>query len=627
MKILLIHSDYLEYEVKKNTPVAEDISESMKQGRMEECLSIFTTVEKNDEGREKKVADKGVAEIEKVAEQLGVEKIMLYPYAHLSPELSSPDTAVEVLKEMETILSESYTVHRSPFGWYKAFKLSCKGHPLSELSKEITAEGGTREIKSKALTAEEDLESTWGILDPDGTFNELDVRKRIQGYDFNEKEKLEQFIVYESGGKRTGGKEPPHIKLMHGHELVDYEPGSDPGNLRYYPKGRMMKGLLEDYVSQMTREYGAMEIESPIMYDMDHPTLKSYLDRFPARQYSIETPDKNVFLRFAACFGQFLMAKDMTISYKNLPLRIYELTRYSFRVEQRGEISGLRRQRAFTMPDSHAMCRDMNEAKKEMLVRMKLAMSILKGIGVEMPSGLELGIRCTRDFFEEHRGHLIDLVKTYGKPALVEIWEDQFFYFVLKYEFNYIDPSGRASALVTDQIDVENAARYGITYVDEGGKEKHPYILHLSPSGGIERVMFTLLEKAAEDAARGVKPSFPYWLAPTQLRLLPVSEDQMDFVENLADEFDVVRVDIDDTNRTVGRKVREAEKEWIPYIVIIGSREVESNKLSVRVRESGEQVSMDVKELKKELNHRQAGLPFRGLPLPRMLSQRPVFVG
>lgn len=625
MKILLIHSDHLEYEVKKKTPVAEDIPQNMMAGGMEECLTVFTAVEKKDEGREDDVVEKGAMEIEKVAEQLGVDRVMLYPYAHLSPELSSPDTAVKVLKGLEHTLSHKYTVHRSPFGWYKAFKLSCKGHPLSELSKDITVEGKSGEVTSKALTAEKKLRSTWGVLDMDGEFHEVDAS--LKGYPFSDSGVLKRFMGYETGGKRSGGREPAHIGIMHGHELVDYEPGSDPGNLRYYPKGRMMKGLLEDYVSKRTRQYGAMEIESPIMYDMDHPTLKNYLDRFPARQYSIETPDKNVFLRFAACFGQFLMAKDMTISYRNLPLRIYELTRYSFRVEQRGEISGLRRQRAFTMPDSHALCRDMDQAKAEMLVRMELAMSILNGIGISVPRDLELGIRCTRDFFDEHREHLTDLVKRYGKPALVEIWDDQFFYFVLKYEFNYVDPTGRASALVTDQIDVENAARYGITYVDEDGEEKHPYILHLSPSGGIERVMYTLLERAAEGGTRGIKPSFPYWLAPTQLRFIPVSDDQLGYVADLVSDLKEVRADIDDTNRTMGKKIREAEKEWVPYIVVVGSREMESGKLSVRVRDSGEQISMTFEELKKELASKQGDLPFRDIPLPRDLSKRPVFVG
>ncbi|MBS3790372.1 MAG: threonine--tRNA ligase [Candidatus Thermoplasmatota archaeon] len=630
MKILLIHSDYLRYEVKKDTPVAEEIEEEMKEGEMEECLSVFTAVEEKDEGKVDKVVELGIEEITDTAEKLDVAKIMIYPYAHLSSDLGDPDTAVEVLEGLEEGLIEDYEVHRSPFGWYKAFQLSCKGHPLSELSKEIIVEEEEKEVISKALKAEETLESTWGVLEEDGTFHELDIEgDEVTGYDFKGKEKLKDFAIYEAGKKEKGGIESAHIDLMRKHEMVDYEPGSDPGNLRYYPKGRMVKGLLENFVSQKTREYGAMEIESPVMYDMDHPTLKKYLDRFPERQYQIETPDKDVFLRFAACFGQFLMGHDMTISYRQLPIRLYELTRYSFRMEQRGELSGLRRLRAFTMPDSHALCQDIDQSKDEMMTRMDLATRVLNDVGINVPHGLELGIRCTKDFFEENKDHLVETVKNYGKPALVEIWDERFFYYVFKYEFNYIDRSGRASALVTDQLDVENAERYGITYVDEDGNEKHPYLLHLSPSGAIERVMFTLLENAALQEEKGEKPEFPYWLAPTQLRFVPISDDQLDYVGELAEEFEdvEVRVDIDDTDRTVGKKIRAAEKEWIPYVVVIGPDEIESGKLSVRIRGEEKQKTMALEELKSELEERQGDMLFRDLPLPKMVSKRPLFVG
>ncbi|MFP4002098.1 MAG: threonyl-tRNA synthetase editing domain-containing protein, partial [Thermoplasmata archaeon] len=167
MRILLIHSDYLSYEVKKETPVAEEIEEEMREGSMEECLSVFTAVEERDEGKVDQVIDEGVKEITDTAEELDIDKVMIYPYAHLSSELSDPDTAVKVLKGLEKELSENYMVHRSPFGWYKSFKLSCKGHPLSELSKEISVdeEGEEKEIVSEALEAEENVESTWGIMD------------------------------------------------------------------------------------------------------------------------------------------------------------------------------------------------------------------------------------------------------------------------------------------------------------------------------------------------------------------------------------------------------------------------------------------------------------------------------
>src|SRR5436853_7526730 len=113
-----------------------------------------------------------------------------------------------------------------------------------------------------------------------------------------------------------------------------------------------------------------MEVESPVMYDFEHPALKSYLARFPARQYIVQTPNKRAFLRFSACFGQFLIMKDMVISYKQLPLPLYELTRYSFRAEQRGELAGLRRLRAFTMPDCDYRVLVIQLARVELRVRI-----------------------------------------------------------------------------------------------------------------------------------------------------------------------------------------------------------------------------------------------------------------
>ena len=450
----------------------------------------------------------------------------------------------------------------------------------------------------------------------------------ISGFDFKGREDLENFLLYEISKSRAQTEEPPHVKYMRKLEIADYEPGSDPGNLRYYPKGRMIKSLLEGYVNQRVKDYGGMEIESPIMYDFEHPSLKSYLNRFPARQYTIDTPDKRVFLRFAACFGQFLMAHDSTLSYRQMPVRLYELTRYSFRVEQRGELAGLRRLRAFTMPDCHALCSDLEQAKSEMMVRFQLARSILTNVGFRMPEDLQMAVRVTKDFYDRNEDFVKKMAKDYGQPIVIEMWEDRFFYFVMKYEFNFVDAMGKASALTTDQIDVENGERYGITFTDRNGEEKNPYILHLSPSGAIERVMYSLLEKAYLDSKKGLPTKLPFWLSPTQMRLIPVSEDHLDMCHDTICKLKEYRVDIDDSDRTVGRKIRDAEKEWIPYIAVIGDREKESGKLTVRKREPGKpQVSMDIESLEKEMNDRQRDMPRTQLPEPTLTSMRPKFVG
>ncbi|RLF92770.1 threonine--tRNA ligase [Thermococci archaeon] len=614
MRILLIHSDYIEYEAKKKLDFAEEIREDKRKDRMEECLVVFTSVEKEDEGKKENIVEKTCKEIKKTAELVNTKNIMIYPYVHLSSTPSSPKFAENTVNAIYNELKSDFNVKKSPFGYYKAFKLSCKGHPLSELSREIT---GEEEI-SEALKKAEKVKSLWYILTEDGDL------VPVEKYDFSKYENLKKFADYEIEKRRVAEREPPHVGLMQRLELVDYEPGSDPGNLRYYPKGRLIKGLLEEWVNDNVADYGGMEIEAPIMYDFEHPSLKSYLHRFPARQYVIQTPNKRVFLRFAACFGQFLMLHDATISYKNLPLRLYEMTKYSFRVEQRGELSGLRRLRAFTMPDCHAFVADVEEAKKEIMIRFDLARRIQEGIGLDIPEDLELALRVTKDFWNESKDFLVEMVKKWGKPALVEMWDEKIFYFVFKYEWNYVDNLDKASALTTDQIDIENGERYDIRYTDREGNEKHPVILHLSPSGAIERMMYALLEKAYKDSQKGIKPSLPLWLSPTQVRFIPVSKEHLSFLEKI--EIEGVRYDIDDRNETLAKRIRAAEKEWVPYIAVVGDKEIENKTFSVRKRNGGNK-EMCLEDIISEIKERTKGKPFKKLPLPIKLSKRPIFRG
>jgi len=623
LQLLLIHSDYIEFEAKRPTKFAEKIEESAKKGRLEEALCAFIAVEKPDEGDIDAVVAEGAKQIADVAEQVHAKKVMLYPYAHLSSNLGSPDAAVKILKGMQDTLSQNYEVVRAPFGWYKAFTLSCKGHPLSELSRSIKTGEAGGEVVSEALKSEAKAVSYWKIMDTNGEMSDPDV------FDFKGHDNLAKFTHYEIAKARAVDKVPPHVDLMRRLELVDYEPGSDPGNMRYYPKGRLIKSLLEAYVLDRASDVGAMEVETPIMYDMEHPTLKKYLDRFPARQYQIEADKKRLFLRFAACFGQFLMGHDMTISYKSLPLKMIEITRYSFRREQRGELVGIRRLRAFTMPDMHTMSKDLSQAMEEFRNQYKMCISVLKEVGLDL-NDYEVAIRFTKDFYAENKEFIEGLVDIVKKPVLIEMWDERFFYFVLKFEFNFVDTLDKASALSTVQIDVENAERYDIAYVDDAGEKKRPILLHCSPSGAIERVMYALLEKAAREAEAGKLPMLNTWLAPTQVRIIPVAERHQARALEVAKELDF-RVDIDDRDETVGKKIRDAGREWIPYVAVIGDEELSSNQLTVTIRQESTPKSparalMSVEELRKRIQDEIAGKPWRRLPLPVKLSERPKFI-
>ncbi len=613
MRVLFIHADFIEFEAREKAMKSAEEIERRKE-RYEECLVAFISVEKGDRG----IVDKASEEIKDVAQKLNVVRLVLYPYAHLSSNLAEPQEALEVLKSLEERLSSEYEVHRAPFGWYKSFVISCKGHPLSELSKEIRGEGEEKEEESEALKAEKRT-TYWYIMTPDGAMHEID------DFDFSKYPNLKKFADYEISGSRAVRQIPPHVELMQKLEIADYEPGSDSGNMRYYPKGKLIKALIEDYVESRVLDYGAMEVETPIMYDYEHPSLKSYLNRFPARQYIVLSGKNKYFLRFAACFGQFLIMHDATFSYKHMPIKIYELAKYSFRREQKGELVGLRRLRAFTMPDMHTLTADIHQAMEEFKNQYSLAIDILKDFGLEL-GDYEVAIRFTRDFYEENKEFIKSLVEIVNRPVLIQMWDERFFYFVLKFEFNFVDAMNKAAALSTVQIDVENAKRYGITYYDEEGEKKYPYILHYSPSGAVERVIYAMLEKAYMDSRRGKKPMLPLWLSPTQVRIIPVSDSflgcSIDFMNELKREG--IRADVDDRDMSVSKKIREAEMEWIPYIVVIGEKEMKSGKVTVRIRGDGVR-EMERASLKREILQKMEGKPRRKLPLPELLSMRPKF--
>jgi len=617
MRILQLHCDSIEYTpTKKEIRSAEDIDDPQTQ-KLEELVVAFVAME---EGDDSSVAQNAISQIKNSMEKIGCKKLLLYPYAHLSSNLAKPSVAISLLKEMEDGASELEVSH-SPFGWTKSYKLQVKGHPLAESSKVITKDsdsGNSGELTSDALKGESKIRSYWKIMSTDGTLT------NIADFNFSKHKKLEILAKYESAKVRRVDQPPPHVALMKKMAIADYEPASDSGNMRFFPNGRLIKSLIERFVNDKVKEYGGYEVETPIMYDSEHPSMVSYFNRFPARQYNIDSDGKKLFLRFAACFGQFLMANQFQMSFKNLPYKLYELTRYSFRREQSGELVGLRRLRAFTMPDCHAFCKDLPQAIDEIKIRFELSQNVLRELGID-ESDYDMAIRFTEDFYNENKSSVEELVKKHGKPVLVEMWKEKFFYFVLKWEFNFIDNLGKASALSTDQIDTENGERYGIEFVDENNTKQHPIILHNSPSGAIERIIYALLEKAAKDSKEGRKPQFPLWLAPTQVRIIPLKDEFNDFSNDLFEKITAnnVRVDIDDRNESIGKRIREAEKEWIRYILVIGEKEKNSANLSIRDRQTGDVREISFDDFLKEINEQTKGKPFTGLNLPVYLSKRP----
>ncbi|HVL87887.1 MAG TPA: threonine--tRNA ligase [Candidatus Thermoplasmatota archaeon] len=644
MRLLFIHADSVEYEAKKPAlKGVPELPEDRRRGAMTEALVVYYSVEAGDEADAEGLCKLALQNIKDVAGQVKVANVALYPYAHLSSTLAKPQDAMRVGETLvQTVRADgSFALLAVPFGYYKSFSLKAKGHPLAELARTIRLDASAAPGKagtpvdvhrkgapegalgsrtsssadSEAVKREKTLQSTWYVLTPAGEL------VPAASFDFSSHRTLEKLYRYESAKVRATAGEPPHVKLMREQELVDYEPGSDSGNFRWYPKGQLVKRLLEEHVSNLVARAGAMRVETPIMYDYQHPALSKYLQRFPARQYTVQSEDKEFFLRFAACFGQYLIGHDMTISYKHLPLRLYELTHYSFRREQSGEVAGLKRLRAFTMPDMHTMVADVAQAKEEFEGQFRLSMRWMDDLGVPY----EAAVRFVRSFYEENKDFAATLPRLLGRPVLVEMWDERFFYFVTKFEFNVVDTSDKASALSTVQIDVENGERFGIAFADASGQKRHPLLLHTSISGSVDRNVYAFLENEARKIAAGQKPAYPFWLAPTQVRLLPVRDEFVTACEKLAESLPC-RADVDDRDEGIGRKIRDAEKEWVPLTIVYGEKEAASGKLPARLRD-GTTRDLTFEELARYVVAERGDRPQAALPLPRRLSLRPAFRG
>ena len=619
--MLLIHADSMSYEVKERAlEEAEEMEEERRSGSYEDALVVFTAVEEEDVKAIDVVVDNASKEILDVMDKVKASSVLLYPYAHLSSSLARPRDALAVLVKLEEKLKESdVRVSRAPFGWYKAFTLVCKGHPLSELSKSIKPEG--RAIAMEIAKPEVE-EGYYVLVEPSGEMKELSRDRPQDDVALAKYPLIKRLIMNERGLKSEKGA-PPHIRFMQKLELVDYEPASDVGHFKFLPKGALIKHLLEELAMDVAvNDVGATVVETPMIYRLSVPEIAEQASRFLERDYRFKIDNEEFTLRFAGDFGLFSMMKRVTMSYRQLPLRVYELS-HSFRLEKRGECVGLRRLRGFTMPDIHCFCANLEQGKEEFANLMKKYMRLVKSMKIDYV----IVLRAVESFFLENKEWFSSLARDVGEPLLIEVLPAMKHYWVVKEEHQFIDSLGGNAQLCTVQLDVEDSERYGIKFVDKDGSKKGCIIVH-SSMGSIERWIYALLEQAEKNKASGRPPMLPVWLSPTQVRVVPVSSEYLEEALKIADEIEEagIRVDVDDRDESVPRKIRDAEVEWIPFIVVVGEREVKEGTLSVRIRERRETITMRLAELIELISKECADKPKAKLWLPRRLSLRPKFI-
>jgi threonyl-tRNA synthetase len=464
------------------------------------------------------------------------------------------------------------------------------------------------------------IESKKIILLPDGKEVELS-EENLNSHEIEKFPELVAMGMVELGIKQSD-QELPSIKAMQKLELVDYEPASDKGHFRFYPKGALVFDLLRLWAEEIAIDrLESYSIITPLIYDWSQDDIRSQAESFHERHYRVFAPndDKKFILRFAGDFGLFRMMKDAQLTYRHLPVRLFEFAP-SFRYEQSGELSGLKRLRAFWMPDIHSFCMNLEQGMQEYKELYKRYTELANGMGVDYA----VAFRVVESFYRENKAEILEMANFSGSPVLIELLSEMKHYWVMKHEINTIDFCDGVCQVSTVQLDIKDASLYGINFIDRDGNSKGCTIVH-SSIGSPERWIFSILENALKKKP----PMLPMWLAPIQARILPISnEKHLDFCVGVAEKLkkNQIRTDVDDRSNSLSWKIRAAEREWIPYIIVCGEQEQNKNQLSVRARGEEQMKEMSILDFISMVNSQIKGMPFRSLP-GLLVSKKPIFRG
>lgn len=565
MKILLLHCDYIKFKpLKKALKKIKDLTEKEKSlVEVKDCLVVMGAVESCDSDV-KVVVDKLVENVADVAKQVNVKNVVLYPYAHLSRDLSPPELAVSVLDEAEKILKKNFKVARAPFGYYKEFEMKVKGHPLSELSREIKIENSDGEV--------------------------YDYKKLLREIS---KTKLDTSKL----------KENDHRIIGRNMDLFSFSETA-PGMVFWHNNGLIVRNELIDFWREMHRRAGYEEISTPQILDKKLWQISGHWEKYKENIFLTEYEKRMFAVKPMNCPGGMLVFKNSPKSYRNLPLRVGELG-IVHRQELSGVLGGLFRVIQFTQDDAHIFCTE-KQMEDELIKVIELVDLFYKKFGFSYHTELS-----TRP--EKRIGD--DKIWDKAEKALEKVLKKKKMKFKInagdgafygpKIDFHIKDSFGRTWQCATLQLDFAMPERFELEYTDKDNSKKRPIMLHRVIYGSLERFIGILIEHT--------NGRLPTWLAPMQVRVLNFTDRNTNYakkvIEQLGDKIPNLRIDADFRSTTIPAKVKDAELMKIPYIVTVGDREEKENTLAVRIRGDRKLKTMSVEEfgkmLGKELKERK----------------------
>jgi len=350
----------------------------------------------------------------------------------------------------------------------------------------------------------------------------------------------------------------------------NWEPNADIGHVQYDFKGNLMRRLVHEYARQLVHglDLPIYEVNGANMFSLQHPVVDAYASLYGDRLYRLRSGKSDLVMSYDASYPQFNIASKSPLSYKQLPFAHFSIAD-CYRQEQSGELMMLLRQRRFYMPDLHPYFKDIDQAFEWF---PKLQAKILESaqaaarnyqVVIEVPS---------EQIWNDYRQFIEKIPEQLGADVLVHILEDgKNRYWVVNVDYKIIDKLGQAREIACIQVDIGNAPRLDIHYIDENGAPKHPVIIHLAIPGGIERYLYVLFDN--------FENGLPFWISPVQIRLLSVGGEHVAVCKRLLDKYaDLpLRIEIDDRSISLSSKLKSAHQDYVPYKIVIGQKEVDAD--------------------------------------------------
>ncbi len=410
--------------------------------------------------------------------------------------------------------------------------------------------------------------------------------QRIYGTAFVKKSQLDEYLnMLEEAKKRDHRKLGKELDLFSLHE-------EGPGFPFFHPKGMILRNTLEDFWRKEHRKNKYQEIKTPIILDEELWHRSGHWEKYKENMYTTKIDEGDFALKPMNCPGGMIMYAREMHSYRDLPLRMGELG-LVHRHELAGALHGLMRVRCFTQDDAHIFMMP-SQIKEEIIGVAKMIDSFYNLFGFEYH--MELSTRPekyigTVESWDVATEALRDALDTLGRPYKINEGDGAFY--GPKIDFHLKDSIGRTWQCGTIQLDMQMPERFDLTYVGADGEKHRPVMVHRVIFGSIERFIAILTEHFAG--------AFPTWLAPVQAIILPISERQLDYAKKIAADMEAldIRVEVDIRNEKIGYKIREAQLQKIPYMLVVGDKEVENGEVAIRARKEGDKGAMKVEAFKE----------------------------